>query len=538
MSDEPKRSDPAADRQALRSTATDFISKLKKGQFDFEVGLKLAEKLRDHREFDLLDQLTTQLRRAGDQNPIIRRLQAQSLIERGSPDAALDVLAALVARLSRDSKEWAEGHGLMGRAWKQILFDTDDCAGSARVALANSIREYTIPYTAAPRENVWHGLNLLALADFSKAKGLPVDPVIDSQRLARDIISTLAAKPEGDWDNWHHGSLAEAYLALGDLDRVEEHIGMYVRDPKTTAFALGGTLRQFTDLWLLERKSEREYGIVQSLRAALTSKEGFDWELSSEQMLRAFGDKPSDKQLESILGPDGPRTYKWFQLGLECGKAVGVICQGDIARVGSGFLINGSDFNLAWAGQPLLLTNAHVVSDDPKDEGIMPQDACIKFEAVDRNKSYGVEKQIVWKSGANMHDAAILRLNEPVEGISPLQHTPLLPLLDGKQRVYVIGYPGGGELSISFQDNILLDHEGPPAGTPVDPNICRIQYRAPTEKGSSGSPVFNGSNWRVVALHHAGGESIRRLNRRTEQWPANEGIWIKSIIDATAKSHD
>ena len=50
-----------------------------------------------------------------------------------------------------------------------------------------------------------------------------------------------------------------------------------------------------------------------------------------------------------------------------------------------------------------------------------------------------------------------------------------------------------------------------------------MHYRAPTEKGSSGSPIFNASPWQVVALHHAGG--------RPEEWPANEGIWIPSITD-------
>jgi len=534
MIDQAEVSPAAAERHSLRSSAHALIDKLKRGQPDFDEGLRVAHQLRETREFDLLDELTDQLRRAGEDNPTIRRLEAQSFIERGKAIPALDILESSAARLDKDSKEWGEAHGLMGRAWKQIFFDTEDkTSPQARKALANSMREYAIPYSADPAENVWQGLHLLAVANFVQAQGLPIDAAIDSERLARDIISILAAKPEAERDNWYHGSLAEAHLALNDLDAAEDNIKAYVRDPKTTAFALGGTLRQFTDLWLLDKKGDREYGIVQSLRAALMKKHG-DLELSPEQLQRALGDRPPDEQLESILGPDWPKTYRWFEVGLKSGRAVGVISQGELGRIGSGFLVKGADFKAGWGDELFVLTNAHVVSNDPNDGGIPPQEACIKFEAADKDKSYDIDS-IMWISGKNRLDAVILRLTEPVKDIPPLRTTTLLPLLDGKQRVYIIGYPGGGELSISFQDNILLDHEGPPEGTPVDAGVRHLQYRTPTEGGSSGSPVFNASTWKVIALHHAGGQSIRRLNGRIEQWPANEGIWIKSIIDAARK---
>src|SRR5262245_64761055 len=98
----------------------------------------------------------------------------------------------------------------------------------------------------------------------------------------------------------YHRSLAEAHLALNDLDAAEDNIKAYVRDPKTTAFALGGTLRQFTALWLLDKKGDREYGIVQSLRAELMKKHG-DLELSPEQLQSALGDRQTEEQLAMIL---------------------------------------------------------------------------------------------------------------------------------------------------------------------------------------------------------------------------------------------
>src|SRR5688572_26582433 len=98
----------------------------------------------------------------------------------------------------------------------------------------------------------------------------------------------------------------------------------------------------------------------------------------------------------------------------------------------------------------------------------------------------------------------------------------LIPLdTTRKPRVYVIGYPGGRKQAFSLQDNDLLDHEAPPDGTPPDPAVRRLQYRAPTDLGSSGSPVFDASFWRVIALHHAGDKAMQRLNGKVDAWPAN-----------------
>jgi hypothetical protein len=520
----------ADDRQNLRNCALGLIEKLGRGDDSLiGEGLNMAQQLRDAREFDLLDQMTEQLRRIGDEDPTIRRLQAQSLIERGKAISAIDILEGSANRLSKESPEWAEAYGLMGRAWKQIFFDTTDkTTEKARKALTKAIELYRVPYDCRPTQNAWQGLNLIALSRFAQTRGLQINSDIDSQRLAHDILTTLQNKPQAERDNWYHASLAEAYLALNDLDAVEVNIRTYVLDPKTTAFALAGTLRQFTDLWLLDAKDQRERGLVQALSAALMKKDYGHLDLTSDQFRRLSAEKPSDEQLESILGPDGPSTYEWWQLGLERARAVGVICQGTLARIGTCFLIRGGDFKGEWGDEVFVLTNAHVVSNDPKDGGLAPEEACVKFEPVDKNKSYDVDG-IVWSSPKTELDTAILRLKQPIQGIKPLVNTVRLPILDGRQRVYVIGYPSGRAPSFSFQDNLLLDHEGPTDGMPVDPSVCHIQYRAPTEGGSSGSPVFNASAWQVIALHHAGGQAMRRLNGKVDKWPANEGIWIKSI---------
>jgi V8-like Glu-specific endopeptidase len=57
--------------------------------------------------------------------------------------------------------------------------------------------------------------------------------------------------------------------------------------------------------------------------------------------------------------------------------------------------------------------------------------------------------------------------------------------------------------------------------------------RAPTEGGSSGSPVFNSRLWQVIALHHKGGKTgMSQLNGKPGTYAANEGVSIASIIAA------
>jgi V8-like Glu-specific endopeptidase len=63
-----------------------------------------------------------------------------------------------------------------------------------------------------------------------------------------------------------------------------------------------------------------------------------------------------------------------------------------------------------------------------------------------------------------------------------------------------------------------------------------VHYTAPTEGGSSGSPVFNAGLWQVIALHHKGGKAgMPKLNGAVGTYGANEGVSIQSIA-AFAKS--
>jgi V8-like Glu-specific endopeptidase len=124
---------------------------------------------------------------------------------------------------------------------------------------------------------------------------------------------------------------------------------------------------------------------------------------------------------------------------------------------------------------------------------------------------------VVWSSPPCELDTTVLTLDAPVGGVEACRGTTARPRRDGKQRVYVIGHPSGRELSYSIDDNVLLDY---------DERV--LHYRAPTEHGSSGSPVFN-RDWEVLAVHHAGRMDMPRLGGQEGTYPANEGIWLEAV---------
>jgi len=251
--------DPTIVLDAKSSTANAVI----------ERGRALAKALRDERQFGLLTTIAEALIKGGYDDDTIVRLYAQGLVDSGHAEKAVPVLTALADKLSRDSFEFGEATGLIGRAWKQVFFDSpDQSSPPARAALAQAFAKYRFGYET---QNTWHGLNVLALADYARRKGITLDGAIDERALALQLLGQLDATPPQQRDNWYHASRAEAYLGLGDLEAVEMHIGAYVRSEATNAFALAGTLRQFTDLWQLDQQREQGRGMVQALRAALLS---------------------------------------------------------------------------------------------------------------------------------------------------------------------------------------------------------------------------------------------------------------------------
>ncbi len=498
---------------------------------ELQAAKPLVEQLRNQRDYELMGQLAEAVSRRDPKDATNRRLYAQYLIDTGKASAAIDLLQPLARRLAQDDPEWAEATGLLGRAWKQIYFDAGDKSdGVARDALKKAIAAYRMPFQAS--RNPWHGVNLVALLERARSSGLRPPAGLDITAIAQQVVATLDATPPAQRDAWFLATLAEASLGLRDWSSIEGRVRQYVSAPETKAFHVASTLRQFTQIWNLEA-DPRGRTLVDILRSRLMQLQGAELRLAPAELQRiGQQDAAPVYQLEAVLGPNGAQTYKWWKTGIERAAAVACVRDRVGARVGTGFLLRAGDLGLQSADELLLLTNFHVVNPQGASPGLAPADAEVVFEAVDPSRAYDIA-QIVWHSTPDRHDAALLRLATPVQGVAPLPVAAALPVLEDSARVYIIGHPGGRDLAFSFQDNELLDHEGPPLGQPAITGITRLHYRAPTEGGSSGSPVFNSRLWQVIALHHAGGKiGMPKLNGKPGSYGANEGIAMASIIAA------
>ncbi|MDM0047945.1 serine protease [Variovorax sp. J22R115] len=511
---------------------------------DVATAKPLVEALRNERDYPRMLRLAEAVRRLDPGDAKNRRLLAQALIESGLATVAVDVLRALTDSLGAAHPERAEAQGLLGRAWKQIFFDTaDKSAPAAQCALTAAIDVYREPYEF-DEGNTWHGVNLLALVHRARRMGLAVAPDLQLKPLARKLVATLEARPLALRDEWFLPTLAEASLGLGDWDVVERRVHEYVASPDAKAFLVASTLRQFSEVWDLERGDDpRGRSLVALLRSRLLALPSAQIELSPGRVRELQTvETPSAAQLEAVLGKDGPQTYEWWLTGLKRARSVAAVKRRFGRRVGTGFLVRAGDLGMDPPDELMVLTNYHVVNQSGQSPGIPPGEAQVVFEAAEGSPVFDV-KDIVWSAPPDRQDASLLRLQSPVTNIEPMPISGRLPDWPPPEggarapRVYVIGHPGGRDLSFSFQDNELLGHEGPPSGKPPVEGVCRVHYRAPTEGGSSGSPVFNDNAWAVIALHHMGGElGMPHLNGEAGSYAANEGISMQSIAEAISQS--
>jgi hypothetical protein len=523
----------------LRAKARDTLKKLS-GLFEDEELAKaktLVQELRNAAEYEAMGQVAEAVSRLDPKDAKNRRLYAQYLINTGKATAAIDLLTPLKTRLGKDDPEFAEAMGLIGRANKQIFFDAGDKSQPfAQAALKQAISAYRIPFEQSPQKNTWHGVNLLAVLTKARRIGLKVAKDLEPNQIAKTVLAELKATPEDKRDKeWYLPMIAEASLGLDDWDTVESNVRAYAASEEVQPFQIESTLRQFTEIWDIETFDGRGRGLVATLRARLLQLKGGELKATPEELRRwRTQPDPAPGQLEAILGTEGPKTYKWWKTGVQRASSVAAVRQRLGQRVGTGFLLSAGSIGLKPPDELVVLTNFHVVNKDGIIGALTPEKADVAFEAADANKAWNVVG-IIWSSPVSSHDACVLRLERPVTGVAALPVAAALPVVQEspKTKVYVIGYPGGHDLAFSFQDNELLDHEGPPAGVPQVSDLCRVHYRAPTEPGSSGSPVFDASLWEVIALHHKGSkDGLPRLNGKPGVYAANEGISMQSIKDA------
>ena len=497
---------------------------------------RVLKLLRDNRFFDFMEKVAAAFIQSGQNALQIRRQYVQSMIEQGNFFAALQELQALVIDAAADPTELAEARGLIGRVYKQQYINAKSAPTERnRKHLEQGIRAYADAYRDDPQHPIWHGINTVALLRRVERDGRQLSNVLNAETVATDILSDIERRDlNGATGMWDFATAIEACVALGRGEEAQQWAVRYAQDPSANAFEIASTLRQLTEVWQLQPETGLGRSILPILQAGLLKREGGQVNVAPQSLRVAVTDFADGGRFEKVFGSDAYLSHEWMQTSLARCCAIARIGKETARGLGTGFLIQGKDVHETFEGEFLLLTNAHVVSEDqavhsdPRFQGVLwPEEAVITFEALSTQAtsvktSFSI-KQLVWSSHPDQLDATLVRLDKPVSGVTAYPVAKRLPNTDGKERVYIIGHPAGGSLSFSLHDNILLDHEAP-----------KLHYRTPTEGGSSGSPIFSGPQWRLIGIHHAGDDKMPKLNGKQGTYQANEGIWIKSIIDAIA----
>jgi hypothetical protein len=211
----------------------------------------------------------------------------------------------------------------------------------------------------------------------------------------------------------------------------------------------------------------------------------------------------------AVFGSALSRPNHWLKTGLTQARRVGRVDVREIqaGAVGSGFLVEGSLFGQAFQGLPLFLTCRHVI--EAKGPSLSSaSEMTILFEGMFDDASLSVTAKchhVLIDSPTDRLNYALLLLDRWPGMVPDLLLAPRLP--EPGTKVFVISYPWGRGLAIALDDNQVVAREfADTAASPHGPvQEHRFFYRAPTEPGSSGGPVFN-ENWELVAIHTGRGD--------------------------------
>jgi V8-like Glu-specific endopeptidase/phosphoglycolate phosphatase-like HAD superfamily hydrolase len=494
--------------------------------FPGQTAVRILGLLRRKRQFDLLQQVADALIQSGQELATVYRQYAQALLDQGLTVAGLRVLEALSASIGYDPYEAAEARGLIGRAYKQMFVATETGAPRHRQRwLEHAVRAYHDVYAKAPTR-LWHGVNAAALLLRAERDGIELpafpEPGARGAEVATQILTEIGPRADAV-KVWDRATAVEANLALGRTDDALEWLAAYLKDDGPDAFELGSMLRQLTEVWQLTPDRDPGARILPALQAKLLQRQGGEVEVGSADVSPEVERTARRIGIEKVFGPEGFESYRWFEdLMLRC-RAVTRIEDDYEEGVGTGFLVHGPDLHPTLP-ETVLVTNAHVVPD-----ALDPANAILTFRGLgsvsDRRERPRI-RRVLWTSPESQLDATIAELDVVPAGAQTCPLAKAMPVRDSDPppRVYVIGHPEGSlSLKISIRDNHLLDYDD-----------VLVHYRAPTQPGSSGSPVFD-KRWNVIALHHAGDDHMPMLGGRQGTYQANEGIRIDRITAALLK---
>lgn len=482
--------------------------------FSIQQSKRILYGLRRKRRFDQMARVAEAIIRSGQNDALIMRQYAQSLIDQGLLTAAERIVNKILIDPETSSAEKLEAFGLAGRVNKQQFVDLANNSDEKRGSfLEQSINDYLNGYKQENR-SYWHSINAVALIMRGQRDGIPLVQTADANHLAAEtlnLLNTIIDESSELPKPWEYATLMETQIALGQFDEAFQTAINYSSSPDADAFELNSTLRQLLEIWQLNDNESPGNKILPVLRSALLEREGGSIRLTKNEVAS------NSLNLESAFGDNAPKTIKWYKEGLERTNSIARIELTDGKGIGTAGLFNGKDFFADIDGM-LLVTNSHVVSINPADSGLPPNKVRVNIQGI--AEVFEVDK-VVWSSSQRDLDVSFLSLKGAPKSIPlPVAQTPAA-MADPAPRVYVIGHPNGRDLEISLNDSRM-----------VGANEKVVHYRTPTEPGSSGSPVFDQYGWEVVAIHHGGSNDLPRIDGAPGTYQANEGIAISAIKEA------
>ena len=244
----------------------------------------------------------------------------------------------------------------------------------------------------------------------------------------------------------------------------------------------------------------------------------------------------SNDLVERIIGETRDMlSIEFFELGLLAARCVGLVVTRGEAN-GTGFLV----------APGLMLTNEHVLrtAGEARDSELELDFEDNRVGEARQTQIFALEPDRFFLADAGL-DFALVGVSTTSQRGTELDDYRVLPLIgeEGKIRigeaVNVVQHPSGRVKQVTIRNNRLVDL---PEGEGMD---AFFHYEADTEKGSSGSPVFN-DFWEVVALHHSGvpaadeegrlvdgrGRLLEAGSTDAHVWAANEGIRVSRIVAA------
>ncbi|MFN0192465.1 MAG: DNA/RNA non-specific endonuclease [Aestuariivirga sp.] len=237
--------------------------------------------------------------------------------------------------------------------------------------------------------------------------------------------------------------------------------------------------------------------------------------------------KETASQAEAVQGPTIDFVgVEFLWRGRVAANAVGRIAFLNGQAQGTGFLV----------GPGILLTNNHVIG-SAGEAGAM----CVEFdyelgelgEQRDATTFSFEPDQCFVTDPADALDFTLVALGARISGQKELVEFGYIPLSDAPDKhmlgeiANIVQHPLGRRKQVVVRENNLVSR---------DETNDALHYVADTERGASGSPVFN-NEWEVVALHHWGGPhlEIKGPSGNSLRQDINEGIRASAIVRSLRK---